>query len=107
MFEFILLNPLFFRDIKVFSIYGSDPKVFCYIKSDRNIPKKVEPFKSAFNAFSENIIDKLGVYFDFFLISNKKNAKFLNIDSMRTNKNLALRLTALSKEYINDRNKNL
>jgi hypothetical protein len=106
VFDFILMNPLFFRDIKVFSIYGSNPKIFYYIKSDRGIPKKAEPFKRAFEAFTENIVSKMNVYFDFLLSPISKSKKFMDVVSMKTDRNLAVRLTALSKEHLNDKLKN-
>lgn len=98
LFEFITLNPLFFKEINLFTVCGPK-KILQYVNSDNELPKKVEAFRNASNAYIAKIKQDMRTQINFLEVSEKESPAFFSIDSLKVDKKLAQYLTLLSKEH--------
>jgi hypothetical protein len=98
VFEFITQNPSFFEKINLFTVCGPK-KILQYVNSDNKLPKKVEAFRNASNAYIAKIKQDMRTQINFLDISEKEKQSFFSIDSLKVDKNLAKYLTLLSKEH--------
>ena len=87
LFEFVILNPLFFKNISFLDFKGSNTKVLEYINSEKDIPKKVTSFRNAVVSFCIEL-RKMGIESHFVKVSKSKNFALLGVDTLKTDKEL-------------------
>jgi len=97
LFEFVILNPLFFKNVSFLDLKGSNVKVFRYLNSEKNIPIKVVPFKNTSVAFCLEL-RKMGIESHFIKVSKSKNLAFLGVDTLKIDKGLMLFLARTQME---------
>jgi len=98
LFEFMTQNPSFFKEINFFTVCGPK-KILQYVNSDNKLPKKVEAFRNASNAYITKIKQDMRTPINFLEASEKESLAFFSIDSLKVDKKLAKYLTLLSKEH--------
>lgn len=97
LFEFVMLNPLFFKNVSFLDLNGSNKKVLKYLNSEKSIPKKVIPFKNASVAFCLEL-RKMGIESHFIKVPKSKNLAFLNVNTLKIDKELMLFLASTQQE---------
>jgi len=104
LFEFIMTNPLLFKNISFLNLKGSDVNVLKYIDNEKSIPKKVAPFISALASFRVEL-SKMGIEIRFTKISKSRNLAFSGVSTLKVNKQLMLLLNSIQVEAGDDRSK--
>ena len=95
--EFIILNPLLFKNVSFLDFKGSNMRVLKYINSEKSIPKKVESFKSTLISLCTELNNKeIKVYFT--KVPKSKNLALSGINTLKVNKELMLLLKNMQLE---------
>lgn len=97
LFEFVILNPLFFKSVSFLDLKGSNTKVLEYLNSEKGIPKKVIPFKNASVAFCLEL-RKMGIESHFIKVFKSKNLALLGVDTLKIDKELMTFLASTQQE---------
>ena len=104
LFEFIMTNPLLFKNVSFLNLKGSDEDVLKYIDNEKSIPKEVKPFIGALASFRMEL-NRMGIEIRFTKVLKSMNLAFLSISTLKVNKQLMLLLNNMQLEAGNDRGK--